>query len=498
MSAPNDTKIMSPGPDSDVKSANVQRGYLSYDEDPEAIELKKKEDALRRKLDCYVAPVMMMLMLISYLDRGNIGFAATQGMTKDIGLKGSELNTAVSVFYIFYILAEFPTSMLVKRLQFNRVIPIITFSWGLVCLCTGFVQNFGGLVTTRIFLGFFEGCLFPSMTLFLCNWYTREELGIRIAYLFIASALSGAFGGLIAFGILYMNGVGGWSGWRWLYVLEGIITILWAACCIFLVPKSFETAYFLNEEEKQLMRQRAARTQAYSDSEGSGHYGKADIKEAAKDVKSWFHGCVQICVVTILYGFGTFLPIIIRNGFHYSVKEAQYLVIPVNIWGAIVYAVGAYFSDRYQTRFLPLILVAPIGITGYAILLSPVSPGIQYFATYLIATACFLCTGGNITWLSANCAPDGKRAASLGILLTLTNIGGVVSGQIYQSNAAPRYTLGHAWSLGCLVVAWCGWWGIRALYRSRERSKDGRLAGRYSRAEGEMYTDREPDFRYQI
>lgn len=91
-------------------------------------------------------------------------------------------------------------------------------------------------MTTRIFLGFFEGCLFPSMTLFLCNWpvmntllvyfyhhnayttstrYTRGELGIRVAYLFIASALSGAFGGLIALGVLYMDGVNGWPGWRW-------------------------------------------------------------------------------------------------------------------------------------------------------------------------------------------------------------------------------------------------------------------------------------------
>ncbi|KAB2103187.1 putative transporter [Alternaria gaisen] len=482
----------------DEKHEEVQREYLEQDESAEMIENKKKEDALRRKLDCFVAPVMMMLMLISYLDRGNIGFAATQGMTTDIGLKGSELNTAVSVFYIFYILAEFPTSLLVKRLQFNRVIPTITFCWGITCLCTGFVQNFAGLVTTRIFLGFFEGCLFPAMTLFLCNWYTREELGIRIAYLFIASALSGAFGGLIAFGILYMNGVAGWSGWRWLYVIEGIITVIWAFCCIFLVPKSFETAYFLNDEEKTLMRQRAHRTQAYSDSEGSGHYGKVDIKDAAKDIKSWVHGLIQIAVVTILYGFGTFLPIIIRNGFNFSTKQAQYLVIPVNVWGAVVYAIGAYLSDRYQTRFLPLILMAPVGITGYAILLSPVSPYVQYFATYLIATACFLCTGGNITWLSANCAPDGKRAASLGILLTLTNIGGVVSGQIYQSNAAPKYTLGHAWSLGCLAFAWCGWWIIRAIYKRREKRKDTKLARGYSMPAERRYTDREPDFRYQI
>lgn len=92
--------------------------------------------------------------------------------------------TAVSVFYIFYILAEFPTSILVKRLQFNRVIPTITFCWGIVCLCTGFVQSFGSLVVCRILLGFFEGCLFPAMTLFLCNWYKREELAVRISFLF--------------------------------------------------------------------------------------------------------------------------------------------------------------------------------------------------------------------------------------------------------------------------------------------------------------------------
>lgn len=170
----------------------------------------------------------------------------------------------------------------------------------------------------------------------------------------------------------------------------------------------------------------------------------------------------------------------------------------MNLWGAFVYAVGAYFSDRFQTRFLPLILMAPIGIAGYAILLAPVSAGVSYFATYLIATACFLCTGSNITWLSVNCAPDGKRAASLGILLTLTNIGGVVSGQIYRSDAAPKYTLGHAWSLGCLGFAWCGWWIVRAIYLRREKRKDRKLAGDYRMPEGQMYTDREPDFRYQL
>jgi hypothetical protein len=113
-----------------------------------------------------------------------------------------------------------------------------------------------------------------------------------------------------------------------LYIIEGLITVMWAFCCIFLVPKDYETAYFLNEEEKKIMRLRAERTEAYSG--GSGHYGKQDIKEAAKDVKSWLHGVIQIAVVTILYGFGTFLPIIIKEGFQYS--TVQVCGSPLSVW----------------------------------------------------------------------------------------------------------------------------------------------------------------------
>jgi sugar phosphate permease len=81
-------------------------------------------------------------------------------------------------------MTKFPTSLLVKRLQYHRVIPFITACWGLVCMCTGFVRGFPSLVVTRLLLGFFEGCLFPSMTLFLCDWYKREELATRISFLF--------------------------------------------------------------------------------------------------------------------------------------------------------------------------------------------------------------------------------------------------------------------------------------------------------------------------
>lgn len=293
-----------------------------------------------------------------------------------------------------------------------------------------------------------------------------------------------------------MDGVAGYPGWRWLYILEGIITVVWAGICVKVVPKDYQTAYFLNGEDRAIMKRRAEIAEAYSG--GDGHTTLADIKLAAKDIKSWVHGIIQICVVTILYSFGTFLPIIVREGFGYSLEQSQYLCIPPNLVGAVVYAVGAVLSDKYKARFWSLIIVAPLGIIGHTLLLCPIPTSVKYFATYLIAAACFLCTGTNIAWLSGNCAPDGKRAGSVGILLTLTNIGGVVSGQIYYSKAAPHYYLGHGWSLGCLVFAWCGWWIVRAIYKKREAEKDRLIAEGRTESQETLLTDRSPSFRYQF
>ncbi|KAF2194634.1 retrograde regulation protein 2 [Zopfia rhizophila CBS 207.26] len=451
------------------------------------LEYGKKEARLVAKLDWFLAPILGLLTLVSFLDRGNIGYAATQGMVIDIGLVGSQLNIAISIFYIFYILAEIPSSILVKRLQFNRVIPTEN----------GFIQNFASLVACRLLLGLFEGVLFPSSVLLMANWYKREELGVRISYLYIAAALSSAFGGLIAFGILYMDGTAGYPGWRWLYIIEGLITVVIAFFCYYLIPKDYQTAYFLNDEDRRLMRRRAELTESYNG--GQGHYTRKDFLMAVKDSKTWLHGFMQFACMTVVYGFSVFLPIILKTGFNYSTKAAQYLAIPVFLWGALTYAVGGFLSDRYQRRFLAVFLSAPFGIIGYCILLasSRVSVGVQYFSCFLISTAIYLCAGGNMAWLSMNSAPDGKRAAAVGITLTLTNVGGIVSGQIYVAKQAPHYRLGHAWSLASLVLAWIGWCIVRYVYNKRESWKEKAVA------EGivvppEDFSDRAPGYRYQL
>ncbi|EMR72917.1 putative major facilitator superfamily transporter protein [Eutypa lata UCREL1] len=432
-------------PETDSQLQHVELAETAADAD-----FKRRELRVVAKLDLYVCPILIALQLISFLDRGNIGFAATQGMIGDLGLEGTQLNTAISLFYPLYILAEFPAALVVKRLGFNRVIPTAALCWGIVCLGNGFVTNFGQLAACRMLLGMFEGFLFPSLTLMLANW---------------------------------------------LYIIEGAATVVISVVCYFAIPSSYTTAYFLNEDDRAVMRRRAELTEAYSG--GKGHYSMKEFMMAVKDVKTWLHGIVQVMSLTVLYGFSVFLPIILRFGFNFSVEQSQYLSIPVFFWGSIVYGIGGHLSDRFSRRFLACILCAPVGIVGYAILLggAGISVGVKYFACFLIASCAWMLGGGNLAWLSTNTAPDGKRAASIGIALSIGNIGGIVSGQIYPQTDAPGYTLGHAYSLAAVSLCFCLWWVIRHIYYSREVLKGQMRDGEVS--EPEDFSDRAPSYKYQ-
>lgn len=128
-----------------------------------------------------------------------------------------------------------------------------------------------------------------------------------------------------------------------------------------------------------------------------------------------------------LAAFSQFLPIIIEDGLGFNSLQAQYLTIPVQLWGAIIYAFVAWLSDRYRKRFLFVAIFTPICALGYLLQLCPIPAGAQYFATFLITGGVYVLAGNNLAWASSNSAPDGKRGATVGIVLTLTDLAGVFS-----------------------------------------------------------------------
>ena len=154
----------------------------------------------------------------------NIANAAVFGLADDLNLKGNQYNTALTIFFVPYVLFEIPSNVLLKRLKPHVWLSVCMFMFGLTTVCQGLVQNFGGLVTTRFFLGLFETGMFPGSFYLIGMWYKRHEAQKRYTFFFASTTLAGAFGGLLASAIGKMDGVCGYLGWRWIFILEGILT----------------------------------------------------------------------------------------------------------------------------------------------------------------------------------------------------------------------------------------------------------------------------------
>ncbi|EXJ89751.1 hypothetical protein A1O3_02818 [Capronia epimyces CBS 606.96] len=381
------------------------------------------EARLIRKLDLYIIPPTMFLYLFSFLDRVNVGNARLYGMEEDLGLHGSQYQTAVSLLFVTYVLAETPSNLLLKKLHPSRWIAFITTFWGVIATLTGLVQNYGGLIVCRLLLGAVEAGLFPGMTIYLTLFYTKKELALRVGYLFVSAALAGSVGGLLAYGIGFMDGVEGQRGWRWIMIIEGLPSFVLGIAVYFWLADAPETAYYLSQEERNLMLVRKRRQIGHTSSADLLH--KQDVIKAFMDWKVWMFAVGQFGADTMLYGYSTFLPTIIKGLGKWSTAETQALTVPCYALGAITYLIVARFSDRFQHRALPAVAFAVISIVGYTILLTPVSVGARFFGCFLVSMGLYVTVGIPLAWLPSNLPRYGKRTTASGIQLTIGNAAGI-------------------------------------------------------------------------
>ncbi|KAH8772944.1 high-affinity nicotinic acid transporter-like protein [Hyaloscypha finlandica] len=477
--------------DNAEKSASGLENNLSSETDEEFYVDPVKEVKLLAKLDLAFTPVIMLVYLSCFLDRSNIGNVKVAGILTDIHATDSQFSTAVSIFYATYVVFESPAAILMKKVTPRVILTTLCAVWSLTTIFTGFITNVGGLYTTRLILGACEAGLFPCLNLYLTMVYRREEQAKRVAYLFSCAALSGAFGGLLAYALLQMDGVSGQAGWRWVYIIEGCFSILVAVIVFYGLPNDPTNAWFLNTEEREMMRCRNGQRQKYL---GSEKFSWEEIRIELRDPKLYLSGLIQFMQDILLYGFSTFLPSILK-AMNYNTLQSNYLTIPVYLWGAIIFLCLAWVSDRYEIRG-PIVMFANIfGIIGYVLLLTVKQNGVKYFATYLCAVAVYVGPGINLTWLNVNVAPHYRRATAIGLQQTMGNTAGAVAGQIYR--AAP-YKLGNSFSLGALCLSQCliagKIWYVRKENAVKERIMRGEVEDKRRVRTG----DGEVDFRYHI
>ncbi|KAF9884464.1 hypothetical protein FE257_001725 [Aspergillus nanangensis] len=487
-------------PKVDIETPSSHTNNISPDDASSVASVidEKKEKDLIRKIDMHILPFVVLLYLFSFLDRVNIGNARLYGLEEDLGLVGDQYQIAVSILFVTYCLFEVPSNLVIKKLTPSRYIATITVLWGIIATLTGITQKYSDLIACRLLLGIVEAGLFPGLVTYLTMFYSKREIALRTGYLFGSAAISGAFGGLLAYGIGFMDGVSGLKGWRWIMIIEGMPTVIIGIATWFFLADDPETAYYLNDDERALVARLRSRDVGHTLSAQKFHW--ADVKEGATDWRIYAFCIAQFGVDTMLYGYSTFLPTIIKGMGSWTVPEVQALTIPCYAVGALAYLLVAWISDRTQRRALFVCIFAAISVVGYGILISDSSAGVHYFGALLIALGLYVAVGLPLAWLPTTLPRYGKRTFATGLQLTFGNVSGVMSPFLYKTNEAPRFVRGNAVTLALVGFAGIVYGLMWVYYRQKNQRRaqgheDEKVAGMTDEEIEEM-GDKSPRFIY--
>ncbi|KAM3077548.1 hypothetical protein ACMFMG_006885 [Clarireedia jacksonii] len=494
------------------KSSDEEKSALGLYEDSNVSDLPPDPDAhlseeeraaidrkLLWKLDLTLIPWLCFLYLLAFLDRTNIGNAKIDGLQADLhNMSTGKYNVTLSIFFVSYAVFEPITNVMLKRFRPSIFVPVIIIIWGLCMTFMGFVENWSGLMAARWFLGLAEAGLFPGINYYLSCWYKRSEFGIRAAIFFSAAAVSGSFGGLLAVAIAKMDGIRGIHGWAWIFILEGIVTVLAGFISFWAVHDFPDQAAFLSEADRiRVIRRLKADKQASVEHE---EFSMRYFWMALKDYKMWLSMIIFMGTDMPLYAFSLFLPTIISQ-MGYTTTRAQLLSVPPYAVAAIFTIVIGFVADRTRQRGLCNIATSFLGIAGFAMLLGSQVAGVKYAGTFLAALGIYPCIPNTISWISNNIEGSYKRGIVLGFMIGWGNFNGIVSSNVYFQK--PKYTVGHATGMAYMIVCLLGGSILMHILLRRENAK--RRAGErdhlvqgLTEQEKIALGDERPDFIYTI
>ncbi|RVX74984.1 hypothetical protein B0A52_01261 [Exophiala mesophila] len=442
---------------------------------------EKSQKRLRRRLDVRVVPPLFALFFVSFLDRGNIGNARIQGLEESLNMQGQDYAIALFIFFIPYILFEVPSNILLKRLNPNVWLSFIVTMWGCATIGQGLVRNHAGLVGLRAVLGIFEAGLFPGGSFVLSRYYARTEMQWRFSLFVSSTTIAGAFGGLFAYALAKMDGLGGYEGWRWIFIMEGILTVIIGLLAFVWVPNWPEKVRWLSSTEKSMI----ARKLDIDAGGGAARMDRLNKKSAmriAKDWKIYVGIIIHIGCTNSAYSMAFFLPTVI-NQMGYSAEQAQLYVIPVYLVATVVTLSAAVLTDRYNSRYIVTMVALTVGMVGYAVLLAGTSIPVR----------------GSLAWCNFQVSGHYKRAVTAAMIIGFGNTGGFVGSNVWLAREAPTFRTGVAVCLGLFfmsaIFSTIYYLGLRAENARRDR---GERDYRYTEEADELDNmgDDHPTWRY--
>jgi len=369
-------------------------------------------------------------------------------MSKDVHLTDEEYSTGVSVFFIGYILFEIPSNILLKLTTPPVWFSLIMISWGIISTCMMFVNNFQSLIIVRVLLGIAEAGFLPGVVYYLSLWFTPNERAFRMAFFLSSVNVAGAISGVAAYGLLQLDGFGNLQGWQWLFLIEGIPSIIFGCLTVFVLPASPSTVKWLTPEEKSFALSRVANALRESN---HSHISKDQIKLVFTDIRIWLGAFVYCCHCVVIYSVSFFLPAIIRQ-FGFSDIVSNLLTVPIHAATVAAVICNGIHSDKTSERYFHILIPNCIALVAWgleAYSLETNNLGLQYtmiiFGTFTSTMAAPVA----IIWPMDFMIGSTAAAIAPGIIVGIGNLGGIIGPQLFGLSQ----TLDGTYTWGALSMA---------------------------------------------
>jgi D-galactonate transporter len=408
-------------------------------------------DALYRRVSWRLMPFLFLCYVAAYLDRVNVGFAKLQ-MLGDLRFSDTVYGIGAGIFFIGYFIFEVPSNLLMTRTGARIWIARIMISWGLISSALMFTNSVATFYVLRFLLGAAEAGFFPGIILYLTYWYPAHRRARMVALFMSGVAVAGIVGGPLSGWIMKtFAGLYGLSGWQWLFLLEGLPSVLIGVWTLFYLDDGIRSARWLGEDDKQRLERAIV--------EDRKDQRSMPLAQLFRSAKVWLLALVYFLCVMGLYGVSFWLPQLIKNSGVTDVFDIGLLsAIPYCV-AAVVMVLAARHSDRSGERRWHTAIAALAGAAGLVAATVYADNTVIALAALSVATAGILSTFP-IFW-SLPTAMLGGAAAAAGIAMinSIGNLAGFVSPYLVgairdatHSTASGIYLLAASLLAGAVLV----------------------------------------------
>jgi D-galactonate transporter len=318
-------------------------------------------DRAYAKITWRLIPFLATLWVLAWIDRVNIGYAKLQ-MLDDLGFSEAIYGLGAGIFFLGYFFFEVPSNLLLERIGAKKTIMRITIGWGLVCIAQMFVSSPTQFYFLRFLLGVFEAGFYPGIILYLTYWYPSVRRARAFGLFMSASALAGVIGGPLAGSIMTgLHHVNGWSGWQWLFLLEGIPSVLAGVVTWFYLTDKPQQATWLTADEKRLVQADLERDQ------GSLGHREHSVLAALRNPKIWLLVLIYFCIIGANSTLTFFAPTLVKALGYTSTMQIGWIMAGIYLLGAIGMIANGRHSDHAQESRHHCGLAALLGAAGLTV-----------------------------------------------------------------------------------------------------------------------------------